>query len=389
MIGGEDTACTRILAAYAIRSSHSTLQLSIYTMSAVLVTGITGFLGAHVAHTFLQHSHPVHATLRSPAKLVPLLQSPIFSPFIASGQLKLFVVGDLEVADYGEAMKGVERVVHTAFKTDITATDFRKGLLDVGVDGMRRVFDAVDKSPEIKSVVITSSMGACNDIKTAWEKQAGTVVTDDTWNSYTLEEVDELCASKAPTNEAGWRTGMVMYMVAKKYAELFAWEQYKAAQARGKTWSLTAIIPTMILGPPIQPITPPLLMSSVSTMVMWLLAQGPESQVFSPPASIWFIDVRDCAEEHYRAAIKGKTGRYISGSGIYDFQQITELLPTLYPDQAARFAKGEPGQRLSLNPGSYRIESKMREEFGVEYRGLETVVKDTFDRLFELEKQGL
>ncbi|TYJ53743.1 hypothetical protein B9479_005581 [Cryptococcus floricola] len=366
-------------------------------MSAVLITGITGFLGAHVAHTFLQNAHPVHATLRSPSpspsKLlpIPIQKSPVFAPFIASGQLKLFVVGDLGEADYGEAMRGVGRVVHTAFRVDISKTDgdFRRELVDVGVGGMGRLFDAVDKNPEIKSVVITSSMGACNDLKTAWEKQAGTVVTDDTWNDYTLEEVDELCASKAPTNEAGWQTGMIMYMVAKKYAELFAWERYEAAQKRGKTWSLTAICPTMILGPPIQPITPPLLMSSVSTTVMWLLAGGPGSMVVSPPASIWFIDVRDCAEEHYRAAIKGKTGRYISGSGIYDFQQITELLPTLYPDQAARFARGEPGKRPSLDPGSYGIESKMGEEFGIEYRGLETVVKDTFDRLFELEKQGL
>ncbi|ODN98245.1 hypothetical protein L198_03487 [Cryptococcus wingfieldii CBS 7118] len=47
------------------------------------------------------------------------------------------------------------------------------------------------------------------------------------------------------SNEGGWQTGMIMHMVAYKYkiyAQLFAWEQDKAGQARGKTWSLRAIM---------------------------------------------------------------------------------------------------------------------------------------------------
>ncbi|WVQ77271.1 hypothetical protein IAR50_006955 [Cryptococcus sp. DSM 104548] len=358
-------------------------------MSAVLVTGITGFVGAHVGHAFLQHGHTVHAALRSPAKIPSLETSPTFGPYISSGKLKLFSTGSLEVADYTTAIQGVESVVHTAFPLDLSKTDFRKDFLELATEGMDRLFEAVNKEKGVKSVVITSSMGACNNIKIPWEKQAGTVVTDDTWNSYTVEEVDELCASKAPKNEGGWATNMIIYMVAKKYGELKAWEHYNAAQAAGKTWSLTAIIPTMVLGPPIQPISPPLGMSSVSTMVMWMMTNGPDSPVLSPPASIWFIDARDLGEEHYRAAIKSKTGRYISAAGKYDFQQIAEMLPSLYPDQASRFANGDPTKRVSVSPGSYDVQSKMKKEFGIEYRDLETTVKDTFDKLFELEKQGL
>ncbi|WVQ82247.1 hypothetical protein IAT38_004375 [Cryptococcus sp. DSM 104549] len=338
-------------------------------MPAVLITGVTGFLGAQTALTFLQNGYTVHGTLRSPSKLPSLSSTPEFAPYLALGHLKLFVTGSLEEADYSEAIQGVKAVVHTA------------------CSGTRRVMKAARGVPGLKAVVVTSSISAAQDIRVPFVQQAGKVIDDDTWLDYTIEEVKDLCKSGAPTNGI-FPSRLVFYAAAKKYAELEAWVSHKQAQAEGATWSLATIIPVMILGPPIHPMDSPG-SSGISMQRTWALAQGKDAPLpVSNDSCPYYVDVRDCAEAHLQAVKRQATGRFITSAGLYDWKELADTCGTLFPDQVSRFATGSPGAPC-YEDGTYTLlNDKSMAELGIKYRGKEEMMKDAFEKLFEVERRG-
>lgn len=84
----------------------------------VLVTGITGFLGATLTNTLLQYGHTVHGTTR-PSSL-SLLQS---LPFCSHANLQVFHVDLSDPPDtvtdaLSKAAKGCSHALHTAAPTD-------------------------------------------------------------------------------------------------------------------------------------------------------------------------------------------------------------------------------------------------------------------------------
>lgn len=101
----------------------------------------------------------MHGTLRSSSKVALVEVIPEYSPYISSGKLKLFVVGPLENADYTEAMKGVDAVVHTASPVEFGGENFRESHLKPALEGTRGVLRAVAKEKNVKSVVYTSTFG--------------------------------------------------------------------------------------------------------------------------------------------------------------------------------------------------------------------------------------
>ncbi|WVQ72100.1 hypothetical protein IAR50_001645 [Cryptococcus sp. DSM 104548] len=355
-------------------------------MPAVLLTGITGFLAAHVALTFLKHDWTVHATLRSPSKLPAVQAIPEYKPYLASGQLKLFVVGPLESADYGEAIKGVESVVHTASPVEFGDEGFREKHLGPALEGTRGVLRAVMGEKSVKSVVYTSTFGAVGQHRSHPTELQGRTITEDDWNPYTLEELDTIAANKKSDNP-NHTPGVLFYMGSKKYAEIAAWEMQKEARAQGAEWSLAAMNCVMIFGPPIQPMTS-LTHGGMSTEFLWMLASGQDADIMDTGFP-YYVDVRDAAEAHYQAAVKHAQGRYILSAGPYDFQEFADKLHTLYPSQAGRFPKGTPGKWMYQDPGIYALSNeKSRKELGIEYRPKDETLKDAFDRMFELEQQG-
>ncbi|ODN83671.1 hypothetical protein L202_01768 [Cryptococcus amylolentus CBS 6039] len=356
-------------------------------MPTVLLTGITGFLAAHVALSFLRHDWTVHGTLRSESKRSAVEAIPEYAPYLASGKLKLFTVGPLESADYEEAIKGVEAVVHTASPVEFGNEGFREKHLGPALEGTKGVLEAVAREASVKSVVYTSTFGAVGQHRSHPTELKGRVITEDDWNPYTLEELDAIAAANKSDNP-NHPPGVLFYMGSKKYAELAAWDAQKAARAQGAEWSLAAINCVMIFGPPIQPLTS-LSNGGMSTECLWMLAGGPETGVMEA-AFPYYVDVRDAAEAHYQAAVEHAQGRFILSARAYDFQEVADKLRHLYPAQAGRFAQGTPGKYMYKDPGIYELSNeKSRKELGIQYRAKDETIKDAFDRFFELEQQGL
>ncbi|ODN90794.1 oxidoreductase [Cryptococcus wingfieldii CBS 7118] len=345
-------------------------------MPTVLLTGITGFLAAHIAHSFLKHGWTVHGILRSNSKRAAVEAVPEYAPYLASGRLKLFAVGPLESADWRAAIEGVDSVVHTASPVVFGQDDFRENHLKPAVDGTKGVLQAAAKEAGIKSVVLTSSIGAVGEWRYHPTELKGRTFTEDDWNPYTLE------------HNPVFPPGMLFYMGSKKYAELAAWDAQKEAKAQGSHWSLATMNCVLIWGPPIQPLSS-LSQGGMSTEFMWMLAGGKDKPIMSSLIP-YYVDVRDAAEAHYEAAVRHAQGRFLISAGHYDFQEYADKLRDFYPAQADRFALSSPGKYMYQDPGVYDVSNeKSKRELGMTYRPHDETLKDTFDRFFELEKQGL
>ncbi|KAK8844562.1 hypothetical protein IAR55_006409 [Kwoniella newhampshirensis] len=354
-------------------------------MPTVLLTGITGFLSAHVALVFLKNGWTVRGTLRSESKRAAVLAVPEYAPYL--DHLELFVTGTLENGNYTEAIKGVDAVVHTASPVEFGEDEFRETHLAPALQGTKTVLETAATEESVKAVVYTSTYGTIGYHRTHPKEQVGRIIDEKDHNPWTLEELDEIVEKKSAGGNP-YGAGGLFYMGAKKYAEIAAWEIHKAAKEKGAKWTLATLHPTMIWGPPIQPLTS-LSHGGMSTEYLWMLAQGKDKPI-AESMFPYYVDVRDCAQAHYQAVIQQAQGRFILTAGPYDFQEFADMLRELFPEQKERFALGTPGQYMYKDPGVYTLKNdKSIQELGVNYRPKVDTVRDAFTRFFELEKQGL
>jgi dihydroflavonol-4-reductase len=132
-------------------------------MGRTLVTGATGFIGAHVARLLVARGDEVVVTVRTDSVMAPL-----------DGLDVRRVRADiLDRRAVRRAMKGVERVFHVAGTTDLRAP--RAEVFSVAVEGTRVVLEEALRA-EVQRAVYTSSAGTIGparggrsaDETTAW-----------------------------------------------------------------------------------------------------------------------------------------------------------------------------------------------------------------------------
>ena len=124
----------------------------------VTITGISGFVGAHVCLLFLKDgSYRVRGTVRSktnPAKIDPLKKA--FGEHFNS--LELAEADLTNEESLASAIEGSTFVVHTASPFSMSAKE--EDLVKPAVDGTMAVVRAC-KTHDVKRCVITSSVAAC------------------------------------------------------------------------------------------------------------------------------------------------------------------------------------------------------------------------------------
>ncbi|WVR03232.1 hypothetical protein IAU60_000223 [Kwoniella sp. DSM 27419] len=356
-------------------------------MPTVLVTGVTGFLGAHVALNFLQHGWDVRGTLRSESKREEMNAVPELKPYAEAGKFQQFVTGSLENGDYSQAMQGVDAVVHTASPVEFGDKDFIESHLGPAQQGTASVLDAAAGERSVKSVVVTSTIGAVGDWVHSAYDQPGRVIDESNWNPYTIEDMQEIVKTGVNKNQ-NFPAGYLFYKTGKKYAELAAWDaQKRAQQDHNAQWSLATMNCVMIFGPPIQPHTS-LSNAGMSTSILWALAQGKDGPVFDTHYP-YQVDVRDAAEAHYQAVVRNAQGRFIISAEPFAFQEVTDTLRDLFPEQKDRFALGTPGH-YAYRDGVWDVKNtKSINELGMKYRPKKDTIRDAFTKFFEMEQAGL
>lgn len=96
---------------YITTSLNAYKPISNSIFSYVLVTGATGFIGAHVVDNLLNRGMRVRAVARSRGKAKFMLESR--SKY--ASQLEFFFIDDLATPSvFDEALKGVDGVIHVA-----------------------------------------------------------------------------------------------------------------------------------------------------------------------------------------------------------------------------------------------------------------------------------
>ena len=335
----------------------------------VLVTGGSGFVASHLVSQLLARGYRVRASVRNLAnapKVEPLRR--IGAPF--PGLLELFEADLTRPHAFDDAMQGCRFAFHVAspFLMPEQIRDGRRDVLEPAVQGTRNVIASVNRTPGLERLVLTSTVGAI----------FGDYVDVNDMTDRTLTEEYFNTTSTLENNP---------YHYAKTVAEREAWSAVRAQNR----WSLTVINPGLILGPALTP-------ASVSGS-LFLMNELMSGYFFygAPNFSFTFVDVREVATAHIRAAeLAAASGRYIlARPEMVSFASMSNIIRDRYrgrlllprhsvPDWAVRIL----GPRFGLTQDYIRKHLGIRfavdnhrsvEELGISYRTVAETVLDHYE----------
>ncbi|MEL6865236.1 MAG: aldehyde reductase [Bacteroidota bacterium] len=272
--------------------------------SQVLVTGGTGFLGAHCVHQLLDKGYRVKTTLRSLGKKQQVIEA-LKAAGITAAEKLTFMEADLSKDhNWEEATKDCDYVLHVASPLPIKMPKDENVLIRPAVEGTLRVLEAAAKMG-VKRVVMTSSFAAIGYS----HKDESKVITEADWTD--------------PKDKS-----LSAYSKSKTLAEQAAWDFIKRSD---QTMELVTICPRYILGPALgQRFT-------TSLTVLKNLFEGTMKAM--PNVSYGIIDVRDVADLHIRAMTHpaANNQRFLASSGApMTFKEIALLLKDKLGDKAHR-----------------------------------------------------
>lgn len=126
--------------------------------SLVFITGGTGFIGAHTVGALLEARYRVRLSIRRPEQdAIVKKRYPKFASAIETILIKDF--SDQE--SFEHALAGAEHVIHLATPMpDRSGTDVRKDFAEPAVNATLAILEAALDFPQIKKVIIMSSVVA-------------------------------------------------------------------------------------------------------------------------------------------------------------------------------------------------------------------------------------
>ncbi|MFZ5470873.1 MAG: NAD-dependent epimerase/dehydratase family protein [Myxococcota bacterium] len=226
----------------------------------ILVTGGTGFLGAHLVPKLAAAGHQVRLLARSKPTVLP--KNVEYQP----GDLK-------DRAAVRQAIADVEAVYHLAGLVSFRPEDGRK-MYELHVDCTRALLEDLRKSGARPRVILASTSGT---IAVSKEERVGTEADD-----YPLTVV-----------------GRWPYYLSKIYEEKLA-----LAYCQEHAIPLLVLNPSLLLGPGDDRL------SSTWTVAKFLARDIPAM----PSGGISFVDVRDAADAFVNALTQGELyGRHLMG----------------------------------------------------------------------------
>ena len=270
----------------------------------VLVTGGSGFLGAHCILGLLKAGYRVRTTVRSArreADVLAMLKAGGAEP----GAAPSFAIADL-MADAGwpQAVAGCDYVLHVASPFPPGVPKHEDELIIPAREGALRVLRAA-RDAGVKRVVLTSSFAAIGYGKLP---PGGRPFTEENWTD--------------PTGKVS------AYVKSKTLAERAAWD---FIPAEGGALELAVVNPVGIFGP--------VLGADHSTSTEFIRRMMDGAMPGLPRLSFGVVDVRDVVDLHLRAmtnpAARGE--RFLAIAG--DFMTVREMAETLRArlgDAAAR-----------------------------------------------------
>ncbi len=279
-------------------------------MARVLVTGGTGFVGAHCLIQLLAAGHETRATVRDLAResdvCAMLRQGGVDE---VNGRLTLYRADLNADAGWAEAVDGCDYVLHVASPYPSTIPKDENELIVPTRDGTLRLLRAA-RNAGVKRVVLTSSFAAVG----YGAKARTTAFTEEDWTNLSY-------------------SGLQPYQKAKTIAEREAWE-FIAREGGGM--ELAVVNPTGIYGPVLGP--------DYSTSIHLIKRLLDGAMPGCPDIWSGIVDVRDLADLHLKAmthpAASGE--RFLATGG--DFMSVRQVAQTL------KDGAGDIGRRVPTRP---------------------------------------
>lgn len=346
--------------------------LEIDKTKPVCVTGATGYVAGWIVKRLLDEGLTVHATVRDPnnaKKLAHLREAEADAP----GTLKFFQADLLKDGSFHEAVAGCAVVFHTASPFQMQVNDAYEDLVKPAEHGTRNLLAAVNDSPSVTRVVLTSSCAAIYGDNADLQKTPRGVFDEEVWNTSSSLEHQP-------------------YSYSKTQAERAAWE---VADAQSR-WKLVVVNPSLVMGPGLK-----IHGGSESYNIIRQMGDG-TMKAGVPDMGFGVVDVRDLAEAHLRAAfVPEAEGRHVVSGHNTSFPHMAEQLqPTYgstYPIPKRTLPKWAvwlfgpmmndalSRKVISLNVGyPWKADNrKSVESLGVRYRPLSETMNDFFAQLIE------
>jgi dihydroflavonol-4-reductase len=274
----------------------------------VLLTGVSGFLGGHVATALLAAGYQVRGSVRSLAK-ADKVRDTLTKAGADVSRLEFVALDLLRDDGWDAAAAGCRFLVHTASPFLIQIPADKMELIRPAIEGTQRALNAGLKAG-VERIVITSSMAAV---------------------AYGHDP-----ARVAPFTAADWTDlegrGCNAYIESKTRAERRAWEIMKAA---GREADLAVINPGGIYGP--------LLDEDPGTSGLLIIRLLNGSMPAAPRFNFALVDVRDVAAAHVAALAAPAAGgrRFPMGERTLSIKECADILRQRFPDYARKLPRFE------------------------------------------------
>lgn len=274
----------------------------------VLLTGISGFLGGHVALALLRAGFAVRGSLRDPGR-AGRARDALQHAGADISRLEFVTLNLMRDDGWREAAEGCRYLQHVASPLVIRMPEDRNDLIRPAVEGTRRALEAALASG-VERMVLTSSAAAI-------------------MYGHPPERT-------VPFTEADWsRTdgaGVSAYTESKTRAELEAWSIMEAA---GRRDDLAVINPTVVLGPLLDEDP------GTSAILVKRLLDG--TAPAAPRFSFGIVDVRDVAALHVNAMLAPRAGgqRCLASAGTVRLIDLGRALRSRFPRYSGRIPRFE------------------------------------------------
>jgi nucleoside-diphosphate-sugar epimerase len=267
----------------------------------VLVTGGSGFIGAHCIKRLHADGHRVRTTVRT------LAREQEVRTMVADGPLEVVAADLTDDAGWGAAVAGCAHVLHVASPFPLGQPKHEDELIVPARDGALRVLRAA-RDAGVRRVVLTSSFAAIG---------------------YGHGHPDKVYDETSWTDVDG--RGVSAYAKSKTIAERAAWS---FADGEPGAPELAVVNPVAVLGP--------LLGRDPSTSIELVKRLIDGSMPGTPKVAYGIVDVRDVADLHVRAmtAPEAAGQRFIALGE--DFRWISEMgrwLRDALPERAKKIPK--------------------------------------------------
>jgi dihydroflavonol-4-reductase len=274
----------------------------------VLLTGISGFLGGHVALELLRQGYRVRGSVRDLDK-ADKVRATLGRHGADLGRLD-FVALDLNSdAGWAEAMPGVRYLQHTASPFVTRMPKDRMELIGPAVDGTRRALGAA-LAANVERIVLTSSMAA---VSYGYGPERTTPFGPQDWTNLNGPHINAYTESKTRAEKEAWML----------------------VDSAGRHDDLAVINPNAIMGPLLDddPGT------SAALVARFLNGQLPAA------ARLYFplVDVRDVAAAHVRAMVVPWAGgrRFPMGDKTVSMLEMARVVAAAMPEFASRLPRYE------------------------------------------------